>query len=150
MATPQKRSPLHEFIKRYHTILVVGVVAAIILMWILLTLRSGGDLEAAREITALLQGEGVPIMGLTPRPGGFEVLYAAESGDRFDDALIHDWGMIYGTVAAFECEEVSIVTTLDGEPFHRQSVSCEAVRAFARGVLNEAEFLLLVEHRSLA
>ncbi len=133
-------------------LIAAGVVAVIILI---VLFRPSGDERAttaqAQDIARMLKAENVTIQSIRATRHGYEVTYAAESAvGRFDDALLADWGAIYGTAAAHDCSYVSITTTLNGEPLHRQTVGCDAVRAFVRGVLTEEEFWLLVKHESLA
>lgn len=135
------------------TILLVlaGVALVIFLVWWIATIPAEkSTTEDAQSIAKMLKAQGVAIQGIEVTRGGYEVTYAAESAvDRFDDALLYDWAMIYGVAAAHRCDEVSIKTTLDGEELHKQTASCPAVRALVRGVLTEQEFWALVEHESL-
>lgn len=132
--------------------IVIGAIVLLVLLLILLW-PSGGEqatTEQAASIARMLTADGVPFRAIAVERNGYVIHYAAEDAvGRFDDALLHDWGMIYGTAAAHECRRVSIVTSLAGEPLHRQTVECEAVRAFVRGLFTEEEFWLLVEHESL-
>ena len=137
-------------------IIIFGAIAALFVLVILILLFSGGcaekaTTEGAQSIAKMLSADEVPIRGIKVSGCGYEVSYAAEDAvDRFDDALIYDWGMIYGTAAAHDCDTISIVTSLMDEPLHKQTVQCEAVRAFVRGVFTEEEFWLLVEHENLS
>ncbi len=135
--------------------IAAAVVAALILIFLVWWIATAPDEKAttaqAQDIAQQLKAENVTIQGIRVTRQGYEVTYAAESAvGRFDDALIYDWGMIYGTAAAHDCDYVTIVTTLDGQPVHSQTAPCEAVRAMVRGVLTEAEFEALVQHKSLA
>lgn len=134
--------------------IILGVLAVLIIILLLLVFSGGchekATTEQAQSIAKMLSADEVPIRGIKVASCGYEVTYAAEDAvGRFDDALIYDWGMIYGTAAAHDCDTVSIVTTLMGVPMHQQTVQCEAVRAFVRGVFTEEEFWLLVEHKDL-
>ncbi len=136
--------------KRTRALLIAG---AILLLAIAFWPR-GGELateEGAASIREMLAADGVPFRAVAAEGGEYVLYYDAESAvDRFDDALLHDWAMLYGTAAAHDCEEVSIVTSLAGEEVHKQTAPCEAVRALVRGLFTEEEFWLLVEHESLA
>lgn len=129
-------------------LLLILLVILIFFFW-----PGGGEnatTEQAQSIATMLAEEGIPFRNIQVKSGGYVITYAAEDAvDRFDEALIHDWGMIYGTAAAHDCQHVTIVTTLADEAFHRQQVECEAVRAFVRGVFTEAEFQALIEHEAL-
>lgn len=135
-------------------ILGAATLVLLTLLLILLWPRSSCEkatTEQAQEIARMLRENEVPIRGIKVDGRGYEITYAAEDAvGRFDDAILYDWAMIYGTAAAHDCDEVTIVTTLLDKPMHEQSVSCEAVRAFVRGVLTEEEFWLLVEHENLS
>jgi hypothetical protein len=135
--------------------IILGVIAVLLIILVLFLLFSNGcnekaTTEQAQSIAKMLAADEVPIRGIKVDGCGYEFTYAAEDAvGRFDDAMIYDWGMMYGTAAAHDCDMVSIVTTILGEPMHKQSVQCEAVRAFVRGVFTEEEFWLLVEHENL-
>ncbi len=132
--------------------LIIGGAIFLILLLILLWPRDGerATMDQAASIARMLKADGVPIRAIEATRRGYEVTYAAEDAvGRFDDAILYDWAMIYGTAAAHECGYISITTTLMGEQLHRQTVPCEAVRAFVRGVFTEEEFWLLVEHENI-
>lgn len=145
----EKQQLSQSSVKLKRTLFFLG--ALVLILIILLFMRTGGDQEGAQSIARMLAADEVPIRGISVTRDGYEVVYAAEDAvGRFDDALLHDWGMIYGTVAAHDCKRVTITTTLDSEPYHRQTVGCDAVRAFVRGILEEHEFQALIEHENLA
>ncbi len=132
--------------------LVLGAVVVLALL-ILLWPRGGERATQAQadSIRTMLTENDVPFRAIAVEQDGYAIYYDAESAvGRFDDAILSDWGMIYGIAAAHDCKTVSIVTLLDNEPIHKQTVGCDAVRAFVRGVLTEEEFWLLVKHESLA
>jgi hypothetical protein len=133
--------------------LLVGILIAVILLAIILTYCTGGEhgtTQDAQEIATQLKADGVKIEYITVTRNGYEITYAAETAvDRFDDAILYDWGMIYGASAVHPCDKVSIITTLDGQPLHKQTASCAAVIALKRGVLTETEFWSLVDQKSL-
>jgi len=134
---------------------VIGAIALILLIvllwWIITAPNEKATTEDAQSIAKMLKAEGVTIQGIDVTRQGYVVTYAAEAAtDRFDDALLYDWAMIYGITAGHHCDQVSIITTLDNEPLHKQTASCESVRALVRNVLTEQEFWMLVEHESLA
>ncbi len=136
-------------------LITILLVALILLSLLLFSTCSFSDekatTEQAQSIAKMLKAEGVTIQAIRVAGNGYEITYAAESAvDRFDDALLYDWGVIYGIAGAHECETVSIITTLDNEPLHRQTAGCESIRALTRNVLTEHEFLALVTHESLA
>jgi len=137
--------------KRTYVSIVVGVLLLILLIW--LVWPSGGSEKAtlaqAQDIAKMLKAENVTIQGVTVTPTGYEVTYAAENAvDRFDDALLYDWATIDAVAADHDCDTVSIITTLDGQPVEKQTATCPSVRALARGVLTEQEFWSLVKHES--
>ena len=135
-------------------VITIVLVVLILLALLLLSTCSGGEkatTEQAQDIAKMLKAEGVTIQGIRVTSDGYEITYAAESAvGRFDDALLYDWGMIYGIAGAHDCETVSIITTLDNEPLHKQTAGCESIRALTRNVITENEFLALVKHESLA
>ena len=140
------------FIKKRRYWFLAAAFALILLFLLALFWPQGGERATtaqAQSIAKMLKENDVPIRAIRATRSGYEITYAAEDAvGRFDDAILYDWGMIYGTAAAHDCEEVSVVTTLGGTPLHEQTVPCEAVRQFVRGVFTEEEFWLLVEHES--
>ncbi len=103
----------------------------------------------AQDIAKMLTVEGVKIDYIDATRHGYIIQYKAESAvDRFDDALIYDWAMIYGISAGHHCDTVTIITTLDGEAMNKQTATCPAIRALTRGVLTEQEFWTTVRHES--
>lgn len=132
---------------------IIAILLAIILLAVIITTCTGGKhgtTKDAQEIAAMLKKANVTIQYIDVTRDGYAITYAAESAtDRFDDALLYDWGTIYGTAAAFPCDRVSIITTLDSQEVHKQTASCDAILALKRRVLTETEFWSLVEHKSL-
>ncbi len=151
-AKPQKS--IRDIQRQHFSLRRLGAAAlALLIIFTLLHYLGGGSgatTVQAQSIARMLAEEDVPIRSIRATRDGYEITYAAEDAvGRFDDAILSDWGMIYGTAAAHDCDTVSIITTLDGQPLHKQTVACDAIRAFVRGVLTEEEFWLLVEHKSL-
>lgn len=127
------------------------LIIIIIAIWSVSAPREKATSAQGQYIWNTLYAENVTVQNVTVTRSGYEITYAAESAvGRFDDAMLYDWATIYAVSATQHCDTVSIVTTLDGQPMERQTASCPAVRALARGVLTEKEFWMLVKHESVS
>lgn len=142
---------MKKLLKNKFIWLGAAAVIVIILITLLSTRQDGATKEQARNIAKMLQAENITILYLTVVGNSYEITYPAEAAvGRFDDAILYDWATIYAVAADHNCDTVSIITTLDGERIEKQTASCAAVRALARGVLTEKEFWMLVDHESVS
>jgi hypothetical protein len=123
-------------------VLKTGALVAAVLALFLLASCGKADTSAKQEavVKKVLDLQQVKYTDVQVKGSSIEVTYEASEATGFDNQLIIDWGTIFGTLAEFPYDPITIVNTINGQPTAKVTTTRADVHDFLRGVKNESQF----------
>ncbi len=104
--------------------------------------KKADDLSDLKPITLEEEFEaiGVKVSSVDTSGDTIEVMYEASEADDYDSQIIADWAVIFGVSSQFGYDKITIVNTLNDEPFAKLTTTRQNVESFAGGSINESVF----------
>ena len=95
-----------------------------------------------RARTALAEvGVAVPEGAVQVLDDALQVTLEASAAVDYDQQLLMQWALCFGTLGPLAVKEVRIVNAIDGKPAVLVTATTEAIAALAHGELDDASFL---------
>jgi len=84
---------------------------------------------------------GIDASTLTQNGGDWSLSVETSGATKYDAQLVASWGQIFGTLAWFADETVTIINTMDGKPVMRIRARVRDIMDMQRGVITEKDFM---------
>jgi len=117
-------------------------MVGVLLLLLLFLSACSKDSSAKQEevVKKVLDLQQVKYADVQVKGSSVEITYEASEATAFDNQLLVDWGTIFGTMAEFPYDPITIVNTINGEPTAEVITTRADVHDFLRGVKNESQF----------
>lgn len=84
---------------------------------------------------------GIDASTLKQEGGDWSLSVETSGATRYDAHLVASWGQIFGVLAWFADDTVTIINTMDGKPVFRIRARVRDILDMQRGVITEKEFM---------
>jgi hypothetical protein len=123
------------------------IIATLLIITMLITGCGPSELDNKKSaiMGKILSQNQVPYVAIASNGDKAEIIYEVSDGDDYDAQVVSDWGNIFATASLFNYTQITIVNTVNYQPYAKLTTSSEVVNALGNGYISEEEFWNQIE-----